>query len=79
MNKNIRIIHPGEVLREDFLIPNEITNEQLAKSLNVELEIINLLYKKDLFKYWFSLSFSRLSWDVCWLLLDYKKPMKLIW
>jgi len=28
MNRNIRIIHPGETLREDFLIPNEITNRK---------------------------------------------------
>lgn len=48
MNKNIRIIHPGEVLREDFLIPNKITNEQLAKSLHVQPEIIDLFCEEKL-------------------------------
>jgi addiction module HigA family antidote len=33
--KNIPLIHPGETLLEDFLIPMEITRYRLAKSIGV--------------------------------------------
>lgn len=58
MTKNINmkqeaiIVHPGEVLREDFLIPLKLTPEKLAKDIKVNAEVIKELIteKKDLDK-----------------------------
>jgi len=36
-----RIIHPGEILKEELLIPRGITQSQLAKGINVSLKRIN--------------------------------------
>jgi len=46
------IIHPGEVLREDFLLPSKLTPEKLAKSIKVKPQIIQDLIaeKRDLDK-----------------------------
>ena len=46
------IIHPGEVLREDFLLPLKLTPEKLAKSIKVSPQIIQDLVaeKRDLDK-----------------------------
>ena len=46
------IIHPGEVLREDFLLPLKLTPEKLAKSIKVNPQIIQELIaeKRDLDK-----------------------------
>jgi antitoxin HigA-1 len=42
MFKNrMRPIHPGEVLREDYLVPLEMTASALAKALNVPSARIN--------------------------------------
>jgi addiction module HigA family antidote len=42
MFKNgMRPVHPGEVLREDFLIPLGLTSSALAKALNVPATRIN--------------------------------------
>jgi len=42
MIKNgMRPVHPGEVLREDFLIPLEMSANALAKALNVPAPRIN--------------------------------------
>ena len=42
MFKNrMRPIHPGEVLREDYLVPLEMTASALAKALNVPSDRIN--------------------------------------
>lgn len=37
---NIKPIHPGEILREELLIPLKISTEKLAKDLKVEKRII---------------------------------------
>ena len=46
------IIHPGEVLREDFLLPLKLSPEKLAKSIKVNPQIIQDLIaeKRDLDK-----------------------------
>ena len=46
------VIHPGEVLREDFLLPLKLSPEQLAKSIKVKPQIIQDLIaeKRDLDK-----------------------------
>jgi len=46
------IIHPGEVLREDFLLPLKLTSEKLAKNIKVKPQIIQDLIaeKRDLDK-----------------------------
>jgi len=46
------IIHPGEVLREDFLLPLKLTPEKLAESIKVSPQIIQELIseKRDLDK-----------------------------
>ena len=50
--KEAIIIHPGEVLREDFLLPLKLTPKRLAKSIKVEPQIIQDLIaeKRDLDK-----------------------------
>jgi antitoxin HigA-1 len=54
MNKKLEkiIVHPGEILRESFLIPLKITPEKLAKNIKVEPRIIKELVaeKRDLDK-----------------------------
>jgi antitoxin HigA-1 len=37
---DLKPIHPGEMLREEFLIPLGIESEELAKNIGVEKEII---------------------------------------
>ncbi len=37
------IIHPGEVLREDFLLPLKLTPEKLAKSIKVSPKVVKEL------------------------------------
>jgi len=46
------IIHPGEVLKEDFLLPLKLTPEKLAKSIKVNPKVIKELIeeKRDLDK-----------------------------
>ena len=46
------IVHPGEVLREDFLLPLKLTPEKLAKSIKVNPKVIKELIteKRDLDK-----------------------------
>lgn len=41
MNKKIAPIHPGEILREEFLIPMDISQYRLAKDINVPPRRIN--------------------------------------
>ena len=41
MKKKIRPIHPGEVLREEFLAPLNITQYRLAKDIHVTPRRIN--------------------------------------
>jgi addiction module HigA family antidote len=40
-NEKLHPIHPGEILREEFLKPMNITSENLAKKLKISTEIIN--------------------------------------
>ena len=35
MNKQLPPVHPGEILREEFLIPNALTAGKLAKALGL--------------------------------------------
>lgn len=46
------VVHPGEVLREDFLLPLKLAPEKLAKSIKVSPQVIQELIeeKKDLDK-----------------------------
>jgi len=41
MNKKIEPIHPGEILREEFLIPMEISQYRLAMDISVSGRRIN--------------------------------------
>ena len=36
-------VHPGEILREEFLIPMEITQQQIADAIHVPFQRINEL------------------------------------
>jgi plasmid maintenance system antidote protein VapI len=56
--KNRRPIHPGEILREEYLEPLQMTQEQLARSLGItrlrvneirEAEKINCPYLRRIF------------------------------
>ena len=38
---NLRAIHPGEILREEFLVPLALTSHKLAMSLHVPATRIN--------------------------------------
>lgn len=44
MNKKIKPIHPGEVLREEFLIPLKISQYRLAKDIGVAPRRINEIF-----------------------------------
>jgi antitoxin HigA-1 len=47
MFKNgMRPVHPGEVLREDYLIPLGLTAHDLAKALNVSCPRINQIVRE---------------------------------
>ena len=41
--KLFNLIHPGEILLEDFLIPMEITPESLATDLNISVHRMNMI------------------------------------
>lgn len=40
------VVHPGEVLREDFLLPLKLAPEKLAKSIKVSPQVIQELIKE---------------------------------
>lgn len=46
------IIHPGEILREDFLLPLNLTSEKLAQGIKVSPKIVKAIIeeKQDLDK-----------------------------
>jgi antitoxin HigA-1 len=46
-NKNYPLIHPGEILREELLIPYNLTAERLAKELKVEPRVIQDLLSEQ--------------------------------
>jgi len=61
MKQEAIIIHPGEVLREDFLLPLKLTPEKLVNNIKVSPQIIQeLISKKKRFRQRFSHSFSPL-------------------
>jgi antitoxin HigA-1 len=41
LNNRMRPVHPGEILREDYLVPLGMTANALAKALNVPAPRIN--------------------------------------
>ena len=41
MSKKIELVHPGEILLEEFLTPMEISQYRLAKDINVPARRIN--------------------------------------
>jgi len=43
--KKIPIIHPGEILLEEFLIPMEITQYRLSKDLNIPQTRVSQIIK----------------------------------
>ena len=48
MAKNgMRPVHPGEVLREDFLVPGNLSANALAKALNVPAPRINDIVREQ--------------------------------
>jgi len=49
-DRELRPIHPGEILREELLMPLEISAEQLAKDTQIKEEIIQsiLTEKQDI-------------------------------
>ncbi len=46
MTKRIKNIHPGEILREEFLIPLKITAYRLAKETNLPQTAISDILKE---------------------------------
>jgi addiction module HigA family antidote len=42
----MRTVHPGEILREDHLVPREMTVTALAKALNVPSQRINEIVRE---------------------------------
>jgi len=45
--KEIRVsTHPGIILKEEFVVPHGITQEQLSKDLNVGIKTISELYNE---------------------------------
>ena len=47
MTNRMRPIHPGEILKEEFLIPIEMTANQLAKHIKVPTDRITRILKHD--------------------------------
>jgi antitoxin HigA-1 len=49
-DRELRPIHPGEILREELLMPLEISAEQLAKNTQIKPEVIQsiLTEKQDI-------------------------------
>ena len=49
-SKKLPPIHPGEILREEFLIPLKITPTKLVKEINMSAKIVKEICqeKKDL-------------------------------
>jgi addiction module HigA family antidote len=45
--KNLANIHPGEILREEFLIPMGISAYKLSKSIGVQQTRISLILKGE--------------------------------
>ena len=41
MNEKLKPVHPGEILREEFLKPMEMTVDNLAKNINVSTNILD--------------------------------------
>ena len=41
MNEKLKPVHPGEILREEFLQPMEMTVDSLAKNINVSTKILD--------------------------------------
>lgn len=39
--KNRRATHPGEILREDFLVPMRLTQKELAMAIRVPFQRVN--------------------------------------
>lgn len=39
--KNRRATHPGEILREDFLVPMRLTQKELARAIRVPFQRVN--------------------------------------
>lgn len=39
-NKKLSPLHPGEMLREEFLVPLKMKPEQLAKAINVPVKLM---------------------------------------
>ena len=44
--KNRPYTHPGIILKEEFAVPMKITQEKLARSLNVGIKTISELYNE---------------------------------
>ena len=40
-NKKSRAIHPGETLKEEFLVPRKISQSELARGIGVPLKRVN--------------------------------------
>ena len=54
MTKNLNIMtrkpiiyHPGKILKEEFLIPAEISSAQLAKDINISSKIIREIIAEE--------------------------------
>jgi addiction module HigA family antidote len=47
MKNGMRPIHPGEILREDFLVPLEMTPNALSKALHVTAARINEIVREE--------------------------------
>ncbi len=46
-NNSMRAIHPGEVLREDFMLPLNLSSNALAKALGVPSNRISQIVKEQ--------------------------------
>jgi|SRR5437763_4464637 len=47
MTRKLIIYHPGKILREEFLIPAQISSVQLARGINVSNKIIKELLAEE--------------------------------
>jgi antitoxin HigA-1 len=47
MSNGIRLVHPGEILREDFVLPLGLSGNALAQSLRVPANRINAILSES--------------------------------
>ena len=69
--------HPGEMLREEFLAPMNISQRELADAIHVPYQRINeLVNQKRGGNTQHSITFSKVFWCFGWFLVKYSNALR---